>query len=140
MATRPLSSWVAIEPATGWTLEAHADHVAIVPTSGDAHLRLSSFSVEETGIDALRWIETATHFNHLRGRPSVAVRCGDFVGQATAFVAGSRWFRGWSLRAEDFPLDVTYSCGEADAGRDDPAVDGMLRTLRFRDARRTTSE
>jgi hypothetical protein len=139
MATEPLVSWLAIEIAPGWTLEEHADHLTLMPASGDSLLRLSSFSVEETGTDAARWIEVATHFNRLRGRSGVAVRCGDFTGEATKFAAGGKWFRGWVLRAHEIPLDVTYSCAEADAGRDDPTVDAMLQSLKLRGVRRPTA-
>lgn len=113
-----------------------------MPASGDALLRRSSFSVEETGTDAAHWTEMVTHFNQLRGRPSIAVRYGDLSDKATAFLPGGKWLRGWVLQAHDVPLDVplgvTHSCAEAEAGRDDPALEAMLDTFTpLRDPPRT---
>jgi hypothetical protein len=86
-------------------------------------------------MDAATWVEMAAEVHRPRGRPVESVRCGEFAGYRTEFAPGDgRWLRGWMLRAGLIPLDVTYTCAEADRNRDDPAVDAMLDTLRIRQA------
>ena len=77
------------------------------------------------------WVEFAAHTNRLKARSVIAVRYGDFAGYRVEFAALGVWQRGWVLRAGGFPLDVSYSCPQAQTGRDDAAVDAMLASLRL---------
>jgi len=83
-------------------------------------------------LSAGEWLRAAEHFTRKHGRPVIARRCGDFAGHETRFETGAFWIRGWALLSHNEGLDVNYRCAIADAGRDDPAVDVVLSTLRFR--------
>jgi len=124
------SSW-SLDPPLGWTVEEHEEYISLTPPSHDAELRLTSFSVQDTGIDAARWIETAANANRRMGRPVATAVYGDFSGYSTEFTAIGKWFKGWVLRADTFPLDVTYTCAAALVGRDEADVAATLKTLRF---------
>ena len=124
----------SIELAEGWTPSERDDHIAVQAPTHDAEFRVSTFSVAETGTAATAWIEAATHFNRRRGHPVDAVSYGEFHGYRTEMVAGGRWYRGHVLRAGEIPLDVTYSCPESIAHRDEVVLDAMLATLRLREA------
>jgi hypothetical protein len=131
----------SIDPAPGWASEVRWDpaaesrFLAVLSPDRGALLRLSTFDVEEARMDAVTWLEMAAEVHRPRGKPVEAVRCGEFAGYRTAFAAGDgRWVRGWVLRAGLVPLDITYTCAEADRNRDDSAVDAMLTTLRMRHA------
>ena len=124
----------SIELPDGWTAAARSDHVAVQPPTGDAECRLSTFNVAETVTDAVSWVEAAATFNRHRGHTVVPVTYGDFRGYRSEMVAAGRWCCGHVLRAGDFPLDVTYSCPESAAHRDDALLDAMLSSLKHREA------
>ena len=132
----------SIQFAPGWTAEvrlgAEGDdpYLAVVPPTADALLRLTTFDGSRASMDAAAWVDFAAEVHRPRGRPVVPVCCGDFAGYRTPFAPDDeRWLRGWMLHADGIPLDVTYTCGEADAGRDDPVVEAMLDSLRLRHSR-----
>ena len=130
--------WLALAPH--WSAEERrevsegetSDFVAIVPPSGDALLRLTTFDPVESRLSARKWLSLVARANRAKGRHVTKVQCGDFTGFETGFAACGRAFHGWALRAGTFALDVTYWCETKHAGRDDDAVDAMLGTLRFR--------
>ena len=124
----------SIELSDGWVAVERVDHVAVRAPTGDAEFRLSSFNVEETGVPAERWVESAAHFDRLKRRLVVPVLYGDFQGYRSELVARGEWFRGHVLRASAFPLDVTYRCAEPIAHRDDGSLDTMLMTLKYNGA------
>ncbi len=139
MTDRRLYASCSIELLPGWAAETRVDfdaaesteYLALVPENNDALLRLTTFNPEQRGIDAARWVELVGYSNRAKGRPVSAVRCGEFSGCAVEFEACGEWLRGWALRAGAVPLDATYRCNVENAGRDDSAVDSMLKTLRF---------
>ena len=130
----------SIELAPGWSAghrvenrdSVHAEYVAVVPATGDALLRLTTFVLPADYFNnAERWVEMVAQSSRSRGRPVCWVRCGDFTGYLTHFVAGAELLRGWALRSDSFPLDACYRCDVKVRGRDDFAVDAMLGTLRL---------
>jgi hypothetical protein len=93
-------------------------------------LEFTTFSPADSGTDAATWIATAAHVDRQKGRAVVAAKCGDFLGYETRFVSRGHLIHGWVLAAGEIPLDVTYKCDEADAGREDDELRAMLATLR----------
>jgi hypothetical protein len=143
------SRW-SFELAPGWSVEECVEYsrderlpyVVVRPRSGDAELRLTTFDSGRIG--AAEWVSACAEINRRQNRPVVPVRFGVFSGCATEFAsisafsgsadvpAGDMWVRGWALHAGPFPLDVTYRSPLSLAGRDDVAVEAMLRTLYLR--------
>jgi hypothetical protein len=137
MANRYTAFGWSIDLVPSWTAKIRQEvacgetsaFVAIAPKTNDALLRLTP---DERGIvSAAEWVEVVGQFNRAKGRRVSATRCGDFAGYAMEFGTTGEWLRGWALCANSIPLDVTYRCRLADAGRDDPVVDSMLNTLRL---------
>lgn len=144
------SRW-SLELAPGWAVEECVEYsrnerlpyVVVRPRSGNAELRLTTFDSGHIG--AAEWVSTCAEINRRKNRPVVPVRFGVFSGCATEFaspsvfirgaadfLAGDVWVRGWALHAGPFALDVTCRCPLSLAGRDDTAVEAMLRTLYLR--------
>lgn len=57
---------------------------------------------------------------------------GVVIDGAADILAAGLWVRGWALHAGLLSLDVTYRCPLSPAGRDDVAIETMLRTLYLR--------
>ena len=130
----------SIHAAPGWRPEDRGDHVALLSSAPDTQLLITNHGVRETGLTARQWVDFAASVHPPKGRPLVEVVCGDFTGYRTEFaildspvppVGQDRWLRGWMLERDGVPLDVTYTCPLACAGRDDDAVASMLGTLRL---------
>jgi hypothetical protein len=129
----------SIQIAPGWRAEDRGDHVAVLSSAADTLLRLTTFDPVKSRMTARQWVEAAARVHLPRGRPVVDVACGNFSGYRTEFaihdslippVGQDLWLRGWMLERDGVPLDVTYTCPLACAGRDDEAVASMLDTLR----------
>ena len=105
------------------------EFLAIAPKNNDSSLRLTPD--ERRLPSAVAWVDLVRKINRAKGRPVADVQCGDLQGCVVEFVACDDWIRGWALAAGGFPLDATYRCKAADAGRDDAIVGWMLNSLRL---------
>jgi hypothetical protein len=120
--------WLVDFP-TGWIVEQRKNRVT-ARSPRDAELKFKTFVPRESGTDAETWIKTAADVDRQKGREVVAAKYGDFDGYETRFVSRGRLIHSWVLAAGDLPLDVTYKCDEADAGREEAELRAMLATLR----------
>ena len=118
------SSW-SVELPNSWSVDPQSDHVAVW-SPGGAELRFTTFLPTEAGLSAARWVETAVHFNRIRGRPVEPAACGDFKGYETWFSTDGLRIHGWVLAAGEMPLDMTY---RGSASQADPEIAVVRRTL-----------
>jgi hypothetical protein len=123
--------WWLLTIVDGWTGEDRGDHVAIIPSSGDAELRVTTFDPGEARLTAEKWIAFCAHADRRKGRRVEPMQSGDFTGHRVEFAAPGLTIRGWALEAGGLPVDVTYRGAPDVADRDRDAVDAMVRSLRF---------
>lgn len=126
--TSRASRWLVDFP-TGWIVENRKNRVTARSPRG-AELEITTFVPKDSGTDAATWIKTAAHVDRQKGRAVVPAKYGDFHGYETRLVSRGQLIQSWVLAAGDLPLDVTYRCDEADAGREEADLRAMLATLR----------
>lgn len=118
----------ATEAAPFWAGPHEVPCVAIVPPTSDAALRLITWYDDRAGSAEAAARAPADHMLR-HGALVTPVACGDFRGyQATDAAYGDHW-RQWWLFAGRVPLAVVYRSDPSVAGRDDAALELMLRTL-----------
>lgn len=132
--------WWSLQVAAGWTVVPSAlaparapspddDCVAIVPPTGDAALRIFAGDYSMRGIAPEDWVELSRRISKRRGWPPDPWTAFPFVGMHARQPADGVWWRVWCLAAGNIGLNAMYRCEPDVAGRDDSALDGMLRTL-----------
>ena len=132
--------WWSLEVAPGWTVVPSAlaparapaqddDCVAIVPSTDDAALRIFAFDCSTRGVQPEHWIGLSGRISSRRGWPPEPWTAGPFAGIHARQPSDGVWWRVWCLAAGNIGLNAMYRCGPDVAGRDDSALDGMLRTL-----------
>lgn len=120
--------WLVDFP-TGWIVEHRKNRVTARSPRG-AEMEFITFVPATSGTDAATWIKTAAQVDRQKGRAVVPAKFGDFRGYETRLVSRGQLIQSWVLAAGELPLDVTYRCDEADAGREEADLRGMLATLR----------
>jgi hypothetical protein len=97
---------------------------------GQAKLRVAEVSIgDPSGNVVGRW-QRVVQRNHDLGRIALDVEYGTWSGHLIEAVDVGLWCRCWLLRATaGEEIEVTYSCPQAEAGRDDPAIEAALRSL-----------
>ena len=137
MDTRFQYLYFSIVPADGWTaaIRGTVKHpfVSIVPTAGDAQLRLTPPSTDPSQFQAEEWVQHVAEINRRKRRSVYAAACGDFSGYNIEFETKQDWLCSWALYCGVLALEATYSCGKTVRGRDDDVVYKMLATLRVED-------
>ena len=137
--------WWALEPAPGWVVVPPAsapqraplqedDCVALVAPTRDAVLRVFAWDYSAQTFTPEQWVDGCTHLSSRRGWAPEPWASGGFAGaHARQLTEGVAW-RLWWLAADKVALNALYRCPPEVAGRDDAALDTMLRKLRFRAA------
>ncbi len=116
-----------------WEVDDSEEAIAFLPDGvDDAALVVSSFSKDEaiTMNDMHEAIQSAAP----DGSSFTKVQLGDFAGYYTLYTEvdeeGEAAWRVWCVFRRDVHLYITYDCPLARRGKDDGAVNDMLKSLR----------
>ena len=135
--------WWRLELAPDWVVVSSAaaperaplqedDCVAIVPPMRDAALRIFARDLSAHDPSPSAWVEACAQLSARRGWPPESWTFNGFTGaHARRSDAGRSWHIWW-LAAGAIGLNALYRCPQEIAGRDDPDLASMLRTLELR--------
>ena len=135
--------WWRLELAPDWVVVPSAmaperaplqydECVAIVPPTRDAALRLFTRDLSAHDPSPSAWVEACAQFSALRGWPPESWAADGFIGAHARQSEGGRWWHIWWLAADAIGLNAVYRCPQEIAGRDDPDLASMLKTLASR--------
>jgi hypothetical protein len=128
---------IFVSGARSWSLELPSDW-EVVPSEWEpgftasrerATLRVLELSSGQPRAVSDTQGQQVVEVNRAIGRSVVAVAYGAWSGHLIEVEDEGLWCRCWLLAAAADEVEVTYACPREEAGRDDRAIDNMLRSL-----------
>jgi hypothetical protein len=102
-----VAGWIVSAPSD-WVLQRVEDRATLHAPSGRLLIGFATFAPDAAGPSAAEWVGFVAHSAKVRGRRCEAVRIGAAEGVLTEFCVDDVAWRGWALRENETPLDITY--------------------------------